>query len=113
MPYADAMKKNIAGILGITTDDVSVKATTTEKMGFAGREEGLFANATVLLRKKIIMASVKIRTVNNSGNELPHYATAGAAGMDIRANLSVPVTLASLERRPYPFGYFYGDTGRL
>ena len=51
MPYAAEMKKAIAEILEITEDDISVKATTTEKMGFAGREEGLFANATVLLKK--------------------------------------------------------------
>jgi 2-C-methyl-D-erythritol 2,4-cyclodiphosphate synthase len=41
----------IAAILDIQPEDVSVKATTTETMGFAGREEGLFAYATVLLEK--------------------------------------------------------------
>jgi 2-C-methyl-D-erythritol 2,4-cyclodiphosphate synthase len=51
MPYADAMQKVIANILEIEQTDISIKATTTEKMGFAGREEGLFANATVLLQK--------------------------------------------------------------
>ena len=51
MPYADAMRKVISDILEIEMEDVSIKATTTEKMGFAGREEGLFANATVLLKK--------------------------------------------------------------
>ncbi len=51
MPYAEAMQKVIAAILNIETTDISIKATTTEKMGFAGREEGLFANATVLLQK--------------------------------------------------------------
>jgi 2-C-methyl-D-erythritol 2,4-cyclodiphosphate synthase len=51
MPYAGEMQKVIADILAISIDDVSIKATTTEKMGFAGREEGLFANATVLLQK--------------------------------------------------------------
>jgi 2-C-methyl-D-erythritol 2,4-cyclodiphosphate synthase len=50
-PYAGEMKKIIASILDITEKDVSVKATTTEKMGFAGREEGLQAFATVLLQK--------------------------------------------------------------
>lgn len=52
MPHAPAMRTAIANILQISTDDVSIKATTTEKMGFAGREEGLVAYATVLLEKK-------------------------------------------------------------
>ncbi|MEJ7610740.1 MAG: 2-C-methyl-D-erythritol 2,4-cyclodiphosphate synthase [Ferruginibacter sp.] len=51
MPYAPEMKKRIAAILEVTEHDISIKATTTEKLGFAGREEGLFANATVLLKK--------------------------------------------------------------
>ena len=51
MPYAGEMKKKIAEILEINETDISVKATTTEKMGFAGREEGLMAYATVLLKK--------------------------------------------------------------
>lgn len=50
-PYVPMMQQAIADILHVTTKDVSVKATTTEKMGFAGREEGLVAYATVLLRK--------------------------------------------------------------
>jgi 2-C-methyl-D-erythritol 2,4-cyclodiphosphate synthase len=50
--YAAAMCDTIAGILQVTTGDVSVKATTTEKMGFAGRGEGLMAYANVLLQKK-------------------------------------------------------------
>jgi 2-C-methyl-D-erythritol 2,4-cyclodiphosphate synthase len=52
MKYSAEMRKIIAGILLVDTDDVSVKATTTEQMGFAGREEGLVAYATVLLRKR-------------------------------------------------------------
>ncbi len=51
-PHVPAMQKAIAGIVGITEKDISIKATTTEKMGFAGREEGLMAYATVLLQKK-------------------------------------------------------------
>jgi 2-C-methyl-D-erythritol 2,4-cyclodiphosphate synthase len=41
----------IAEILSITTKDVSIKATTTEKMGYVGREEGLVAYASILLFK--------------------------------------------------------------
>jgi 2-C-methyl-D-erythritol 2,4-cyclodiphosphate synthase len=50
-PYVSAMQEAIAGILELTVSDVSVKATTTEKMGFVGREEGLVAYASVLLEK--------------------------------------------------------------
>lgn len=49
-PYVSTMQETIAGILQVENSDVSVKATTTEKMGFAGREEGLMAYATVLLQ---------------------------------------------------------------
>lgn len=50
-PYVTQMQKVIATILGIQESDVSVKATTTEELGFVGREEGLVAYATVLLEK--------------------------------------------------------------
>jgi 2-C-methyl-D-erythritol 2,4-cyclodiphosphate synthase len=50
-PFISQMQQVIAGILDIQPTDVSVKATTTETMGFAGRQEGLFAYATVLLEK--------------------------------------------------------------
>lgn len=51
-PHVPAMQQTIAGIVGVTIKDVSIKATTSEKMGFVGREEGLVAYATVLLEKK-------------------------------------------------------------
>ncbi|RTL58896.1 MAG: 2-C-methyl-D-erythritol 2,4-cyclodiphosphate synthase [Sphingobacteriales bacterium] len=50
-PYVEQMRKTIAEVLGIEVMDISIKATTTEKMGFVGREEGLMAYATVLLKK--------------------------------------------------------------
>ncbi len=49
-PYVTAMQETIANICGISLKDISIKATTTEKMGFVGREEGLIAYATVLLK---------------------------------------------------------------
>ena len=51
MGFAPQMKTIIAGILEITIQDISVKATTTEKLGFIGNEEGVMAQAIVLLRK--------------------------------------------------------------
>jgi 2-C-methyl-D-erythritol 2,4-cyclodiphosphate synthase len=51
-PYVISMQQCIAQILGIAEDAVSIKATTTETMGFTGREEGLVAMATCLLAKK-------------------------------------------------------------
>lgn len=48
-PYVCAMREVIAGILAISTQDVSIKATTMETMGFVGREEGLSAHAAALL----------------------------------------------------------------
>lgn len=51
-PYVPAMQQCIAEILEITVEDVSIKATTTETMGFTGREEGVVATASVLLRKQ-------------------------------------------------------------
>lgn len=52
MPHAAAMQSCIAKICDITTDDISIKATTNETMGFIGREEGIVAYAVVLLLKK-------------------------------------------------------------
>ena len=49
--YSGQMRAIIAEILEVSIEDVSIKATTTEKMGFVGREEGLVAYATALLVK--------------------------------------------------------------
>ncbi len=50
--YVLQMQQAIASILEITIDDISIKATTTEQLGFVGREEGLVAYATILLCKE-------------------------------------------------------------
>lgn len=49
--YIQEMKREIAGITGINESDVSIKATTTEQMGFVGKGKGLVAYVTVLLHK--------------------------------------------------------------
>lgn len=48
-PYIDEMRRTLASILEVETDAVSVKATTTERLGFEGREEGISSLAIVLL----------------------------------------------------------------
>ncbi len=50
-PYVPQMKKNIAEAIGISEEDVSIKATTNEQMGFIGREEGVVAHAVCLIEK--------------------------------------------------------------
>ena len=50
-PYLDKMKQIIAEILELNIDQVSIKATTTEKLGFVGREEGISAYSSVLIYK--------------------------------------------------------------
>lgn len=50
-PYIPAMKENIAKAAGITIEDVSIKATTGETMGFVGRQEGVVAYAVCLIEK--------------------------------------------------------------
>ena len=49
-PYVTQMQQVIAGILSISIKDISIKATTTETMGFVGRKEGLVAHATCLIQ---------------------------------------------------------------
>ena len=51
-PYIPEMEQTMAEVLGVEVDRISVKATTTEKMGFEGREEGISALAVVLLEER-------------------------------------------------------------
>jgi 2-C-methyl-D-erythritol 2,4-cyclodiphosphate synthase len=50
-PHRDAMRANLARALGVDVDAVGLKATTTERLGFEGREEGIAAQAVVLLER--------------------------------------------------------------
>ena len=51
-PHIDTMRETMASVMGLDVDRVSVKATTTEHMGFEGREEGVSTHAVVLLMKR-------------------------------------------------------------
>jgi 2-C-methyl-D-erythritol 2,4-cyclodiphosphate synthase len=51
MPHATAMREQIAQVCEITFEDISIKATTNETLGFIGRKEGIVAHAVVLLVK--------------------------------------------------------------
>ena len=51
-PYIDAMRAAMAGAMGIGVDCVSVKATTTERLGFEGREEGISVSAVTLIYRE-------------------------------------------------------------
>jgi 2-C-methyl-D-erythritol 2,4-cyclodiphosphate synthase len=50
-PYIPAMQSCLSEVMGVETDLISIKATTSEKMGFVGRKEGISAYATVLINK--------------------------------------------------------------
>lgn len=50
-PHVPAMKQCLAQVIGTDEDNISIKATTTEKLGFTGRQEGISAYATVLIEK--------------------------------------------------------------
>ena len=49
-PHKDAMKANIARVLGIDVKQVGIKGTTTEKLGFTGRGEGIASQAVAMVR---------------------------------------------------------------
>ena len=51
-PHIDTMRSTLASVIGIDVDRVSVKATTTERLGFEGREEGVSVHSVVLLYKE-------------------------------------------------------------
>lgn len=50
-PFIPEMKKTLAEVMGVSTNDISLKATTTEKLGFTGRKEGIAAYAVALLKR--------------------------------------------------------------
>ena len=50
-PYISLMKDELSKCMGIAVEDISIKATTTERLGFVGKEKGIAAYATVLINK--------------------------------------------------------------
>lgn len=53
LPHRQAMRENIANNLTVDINNISIKATTTEKLGFTGRQEGIMVSAVVLLAKTV------------------------------------------------------------
>ena len=51
-PHIDGMRTNLSNALGINKEDINVKATTEEKLGFTGRKEGISAHAVCLIKRK-------------------------------------------------------------
>ncbi|MGL6022493.1 MAG: 2-C-methyl-D-erythritol 2,4-cyclodiphosphate synthase [Chitinophagaceae bacterium] len=102
MPFIAEMKTAIGKILNIPVENISIKATTTEKMGFVGREEGIMAIANTLLQIK----SLPIKIINTTTFPLPLYASAGASGMDLRAYIQQDLPLAPMQRILIPTGLF-------
>ena len=62
-PHIEAMKKTLAQTMDIPVEDVSVKATTTEKLGFVGKEEGVAAHAVALIYKKVMQERPKLKLI--------------------------------------------------
>src|SRR3546814_17801881 len=60
-PHIPRMQEKIAAVLGVSSGDVSIKATTSEKMGFVGREAGVAAYVVALISGKIGRASCRER----------------------------------------------------
>jgi 2-C-methyl-D-erythritol 2,4-cyclodiphosphate synthase len=58
-PHVDKMRNTLSQVIGIEEDAISIKATTNEKMGFVGREEGIAAYAVVLIYKTVTFAKGK------------------------------------------------------
>ncbi len=103
-PFIPEMRVCIAKILCIDADSVSIKATTTEKLGFTGREEGVVALSTVLLLKE--GGPLEVPVITESAFPLPEYATTGSSGLDLRANISDSHELRPMDRALVPTGLF-------
>jgi len=61
-PYIDEMRKQVAEALGVEIEAISIKATTEERLGFTGREEGIKSYAVVLLKKSKKIQIKKLRS---------------------------------------------------
>ena len=66
-PHIPQMQQTLADVMGIDPDDVSIKATTTERLGFTGREEGISAYAVALIEK----SAESVEIVKNLAQQKP------------------------------------------
>ena len=68
-PHIPQMQQTLAKVIGCDPDQISIKATTTERLGFTGREEGISAYAVVLIEKQSSISDFMVSPVESVRNE--------------------------------------------
>ena len=94
-PHIPAMKACMAEICGCDEDDISIKATTTEKLGFTGREEGISAYAVVLIEKQYCVITI----ISDSREQTPSFVSPAEAG-EIYKRKMLRLSRAAASKKP-------------